>query len=103
MNYSTLLIIFSFALFCGCAVSEPPVNDTFESRIEEYRANDNTLGKQVLAARQNRDMTQAELGNLVGLTPEQVNAIETDLAVPTSDVLTDLAHVLGVRLTYAML
>jgi putative transcriptional regulator len=47
--------------------------------------------------RAKRDLTQAELADLAGVTRKSINAIETGHMVPSIVLALKLAHALGVR------
>ncbi len=49
-----------------------------------------------LAAREHRDVTQAEVGSAAGVSPVQVSRYESDLQEPSVGVVARLAAVLGV-------
>lgn len=48
--------------------------------------------------RTRRDLTQAELADLAGVTRKSINAIETGNMVPSIVLALKLAHALGVKL-----
>jgi putative transcriptional regulator len=47
--------------------------------------------------RAQRDLTQAELAELAGVTRKSINAIETGHMVPSTILALKLAHALGVK------
>lgn len=47
--------------------------------------------------RAKRDLTQAELADLAGVTRKSINAIETGHMVPSTILALKLAHALGVK------
>jgi putative transcriptional regulator len=47
--------------------------------------------------RARRDLTQAELADLAGVTRKSINAIETGHMVPSTILALKLAHALGVK------
>jgi transcriptional regulator with XRE-family HTH domain len=55
-----------------------------------------SLALKVRAARQRLQLTQEELAELVGRTPESISNIERSQQLPSLDTLTDLARVLQI-------
>lgn len=53
------------------------------------------LRQTLAAARLQKDLSQAELGQLVGLPQTHISGIETGRVVPRYDTLLDLVRVLG--------
>lgn len=53
------------------------------------------LRQALAAARRRKDLSQAELGKLVGLPQAHISGIETGRIVPRHDTLLDLVRVLG--------
>ncbi len=58
--------------------------------------NDNTIGKRIQALRKEREMTQKQLADAVGVTPQAVSKWETDESCPDITALPLLAGALGV-------
>ena len=54
------------------------------------------VGKRIQIARQERCMTQRELGDAVGCTPQHISAIERGAKVPTLDTFVAIATTLRV-------
>jgi transcriptional regulator with XRE-family HTH domain len=59
-----------------------------------------TLGKRIRYARDEKKMTQEELGKLVGLSRSFINHLETDRKKPSLETLIKLARVLNVSLDF---
>ena len=57
---------------------------------------DNTIGKRIQALRKEREMTQKQLADAVGVTPQAVSKWETDESCPDITALPLLAGALGV-------
>lgn len=58
--------------------------------------NENTIGKRIQALRKERGLTQKQLADAVGVTPQAVSKWETDESCPDITALPLLAGVLGV-------
>ncbi len=58
------------------------------------------LGRQLRKRRRQRDLTQEELGRLIGKSQQQVQKYESGDTQLTGAQLWDLARVLGVRVDY---
>lgn len=59
-----------------------------------------TLGHRLKARRQALKLTQQELSEAIGLTPQHISAIEQDKRAPSLPSLTKLAEELGVTTDY---
>jgi transcriptional regulator with XRE-family HTH domain len=59
-----------------------------------------TIAKRIKRLRQEQNMTQADLGNKLGVHQKQVSAYERGINVPSTDVLIKLAEVFNVTLDY---
>lgn len=55
-----------------------------------------TIGKRIQALRKERGLTQKQLAELIGVTPQAVSKWETDESCPDISILSSLANVLGV-------
>ena len=55
-----------------------------------------TMGKRISDLRKNKGMTQEQLAQLVGVTPQAVSKWENDLSCPDISILPQLAEALGV-------
>lgn len=55
-----------------------------------------TIGKRIQALRKEQGLTQKQLAELVGVTPQAVSKWETDESCPDISILSSLANVLGV-------
>lgn len=54
-----------------------------------------SVGEVIHRARLEKDLTQAELGEILGLAPSQIAAIEEDEETPTPDQIGEVEDVLG--------
>lgn len=52
--------------------------------------------------RKDKHLTQAQVAQLVGVTPSMVSSYETDIRLPSYDVLVRLADVFGVTVDYLL-
>ncbi len=59
-----------------------------------------TIAERIKRLRQEQNMTQADLGNKLGVHQKQVSAYERGINVPSTDVLIKLAEVFNVTLDY---
>lgn len=59
-----------------------------------------TLGERIKRLRQERDWSQAQLGQKLGVHQKQVSGYERDVHVPSTDLLIRLAEALDVSLDY---
>lgn len=62
---------------------------------EQPKVAGETLGNRLRVARAERDISQAELAKLVGVTRQTVSAIETELYCPSTLLAFQLARELG--------
>ena len=60
------------------------------------------LSRRIKEARQKRNLTQKDLGELIGVTKVSICCYETGSRIPTIETLKKLAEVLKVDLTYLM-
>jgi transcriptional regulator with XRE-family HTH domain len=61
-----------------------------------------TLGTRLRAARQAMKLTQAELGDRIGVTPQFVSQVEADKKEPGREVLVALHSQIGISLDYLL-
>lgn len=59
-----------------------------------------TLGERIKYARNQKDMTQEELGKLIGISRSFVNHLETDRKKPSLETLIKLARTLSVSIDF---
>lgn len=55
-----------------------------------------TIGSRIAAARESKGMNQSELGRLLGVTPQSVQAWESDRNIPRPKRMSEIAMALGV-------
>ena len=61
-----------------------------------------SLGKRIIKRRQTLKITQQQLANALGITPQHISAIEQDKGSPSLDLLPKLAKELGVSVDYLL-
>jgi transcriptional regulator with XRE-family HTH domain len=61
-----------------------------------------TLGQRLKEARESRELTQVELGRLIGVTDATINRYEKDLRSPDPSTLKKLASVLETSVDYLL-
>lgn len=59
-----------------------------------------TMGQKIKERRSALGMTQAQLADLLGVTPRNISRYETDMTVPPRKGLQTVAKVLGVSTEY---
>ena len=52
--------------------------------------------------RKDKHLTQAQVANRIGVTPSMVSSYETDIRLPSYDVMMRLADVFGVTVDYLL-
>jgi len=58
------------------------------------------IAKRLKSLRQENNMTQADLGNKLGVHQKQVSAYEREVHVPSTEILIKIAEVFNVTLDY---
>lgn len=61
-----------------------------------------TLGERIKKARQDKGLTQAELGKLLGSTDATVNRYEKDIRKPDPDTLVNISKILNVSVNWLL-
>jgi len=59
-----------------------------------------SIGKRIIGRRQILEITQQELGESLGVTPQHISAIEQDKGAPSLALLPKLGEELGVSIDY---
>lgn len=59
-----------------------------------------SIGERIRTRRQGLELTQQQLGEAVGLTPQHISAVEQDKRAPSLSSLAKLATELGVTVDY---
>ncbi|MBT8079279.1 MAG: helix-turn-helix domain-containing protein [Gammaproteobacteria bacterium] len=74
----------------------------FPAEDEEHSGPSDTLGGRIVYAREQRDLTTAQLARRVGVTTETLHEWETDRAEPRSNRLLTLSGMLNVSPTWLL-
>ena len=61
-----------------------------------------TLGQRIIQRRKILKITQQQLANALGITPQHISAIEQDKGAPSLSILPKLAEELGVSTDYLL-
>jgi DNA-binding XRE family transcriptional regulator len=61
--------------------------DTVEREVYEYELRMDVLGRMIKAARQERNLTQEQLGKLVGVQKAQISKLESSASSATIDTI----------------